>query len=96
MSLKSCLVICSRELEELLGDLLEGSRLHVDHDRDAAEALVVGGGHGEGVDVEPPPGEQPRHPGQHPGLVLHQHGEDVVAGLGVGSGHVRYTFHLDQ
>ena len=32
------------QLVELLGDLLERRRLDVDHDRDAAEALVVGGG----------------------------------------------------
>ena len=32
------------QLEQLLGDLLERRRLDVDDDRDAAEALVVGGG----------------------------------------------------
>src|SRR5205823_5256097 len=70
------------ELEELLGDLLERRRLHVDDDGDAAEALVVGGGHGQRVDVETPPGEQARHPGEYAGLVLDEDAQGVVAGGG--------------
>ena len=69
------------ELEELLDDLLERRRVDVDHDREPAEAVVLGGGDGEGVDVVAPPGEQRRHPGQHAGLVLDEHRQDVWCGL---------------
>ena len=66
------------ELVELLDDLLERRRLDVDHDRDAAEALVVGGRDGQREDVVAPAGEQVGHAGEHAGLVLDQHREGVV------------------
>src|SRR5262249_12694383 len=64
-----------------LGDLLQRRRLHVGDDRDAAEALVLRRRHGEAEDVEPAPGEEAGHPGQHTGPVLHEDGEDVVLSL---------------
>ncbi len=69
------------ELVELLHDLLQRSGLHVHHDRDAAEALVVGGCHGQREDVEPPPAEQAGDAGEHAGLVL-DHGRDDVVPVG--------------
>src|SRR5207248_8763220 len=65
-------------LEQLLGDLVEGRGGDVDHHRDAAQALVLGGCHGEAEDVEPPPSEQARHAGEHAGLVLDEDGQEVV------------------
>ena len=70
------------QLVELLHDLVQRGGLDVDHDGDAAEALVVGGRDGQAEDVVAAAGEQPGHPGEHPGLVLHQHGEGVVALVG--------------
>ena len=67
------------ELEQLLGDLLERRRVDVDDDRDAAEPLVLGRRDGQREDVEAPAGEQRRHPGEHAGAVLDEHGQDVVA-----------------
>ena len=73
------------QLVELLGDLLERGRLDVDHDRDAAEPVVLGGGDGQREDVEAAPGEQAGHAGQHAGLVLDQHDQRVVAGIDAGN-----------
>ena len=66
------------ELEQLLGHLLQRRGLHIDHDGDATETLFLGRGDSEAVDVEATAGEQARHPGQHAGPVLHQHGQDVM------------------
>src|SRR3984957_9687153 len=70
------------QLVELLDDLVERRGLDVDHDRDAAEPLLVGRGHGEREDVEPTPAEQPGDAREHARLVLDQHREDVVTGAG--------------
>ncbi len=67
ISLSSCLTICS-----------SGVGLDVDHDGDAAEALVVGRRHGQREDVEAPPANSPATRASTPGLVLDQHREDVV------------------
>src|SRR5690606_9014001 len=69
------------ELVELLDDLLERCRLDVDHDRDPAEPLVVGGSDRERVDVVRPSREQVDDAGQHAGLVLDEDRERVVSDL---------------
>ena len=66
------------QLVELLDHLLERRRLDVDDDRDPAEALVLGGRDGQREDVEAAPGEQPGDAGEHAGLVLDEHRQDVV------------------
>jgi len=66
------------ELVELLDHLLKRRRLHVDHDGQTGEALVLGGCHGEGEDVVATSSEQAGHTGEHPGAVLDQHRENVV------------------
>src|SRR5690606_8087045 len=70
------------ELEELLDDLVERRRLHVDDDRDTAQRRIVGGCHRERLDVVAPAGEQPGHSGEHAGPVLDEDRERVVTGLG--------------
>ena len=68
------------ELVELAEDLLERGRLGVDDDGYPAESLVrLGRGDRQGVDVEPPAGEEPGDAREHTGLVLDEHREDVVA-----------------
>src|SRR5205807_7244975 len=69
------------ELEQLLGDLLERLRLDVDHDRDAAEPIVVGRRDRQRVDVEPTPGEQAGDAREHTRLVLDEDRERVVRAL---------------
>ena len=66
------------QLEELLDDLLERGRVDVDHDRDPAHAVLLGGRDGEREDVVAAAGEQARHAGEHAGPVLHEHRQDVV------------------
>src|ERR1035438_10801340 len=79
----------SDELVQLLDDLLERCGLHVHHDGDPADPLVVRRGDGQAEYVVAPPGEQAGHPGQHPRLVLHQDGEGVVALVGSVHAHQR-------
>ena len=75
------------QLVELLGDLLERRRLGVDDDRHPAEALVLGGAHCEGHDVEPASREQARDAREHAELVLHEHAQDVVLATHLGGSH---------
>src|SRR5262249_17830897 len=63
----------------LLGDLLQGGVLGVDHDRDPGDLGVLGLADRERVDVEAATGEHAGHPGQDAGLVLHQHRQRVLA-----------------
>ncbi len=44
---------------------------------DAGHGGVVGGAHGQGLDVVALAGEQPGHPGQHARFVVHQHRQGV-------------------
>src|SRR5215204_5193696 len=67
------------QLVQLLGDLVDRVHRPVEGERDARERLVVGRAHGERVDVEPPPREEPGDPGQDARLVLHEDGQDVLA-----------------
>lgn len=66
------------QLVELLGDLLEAHLVGLHDDGHAREALVLGGGHREGLDVEAAARDHAGHAGEHAGFVLHQDGEDVA------------------
>ena len=70
-------------LEQLFHDLIERGRLDVDHDREAAEPVVVGWGDSQRDDVVASAGQQVGDPGQHPGLVLDQHHNRAVLRLTV-------------
>src|SRR3546814_1859014 len=55
--------------------------LDVDDDGDPRDLVVLRRAHGQGVDVERAPREQPGHPGEDPGLVLDEHGQGVAGHL---------------
>ena len=59
----------------LLDDLIQHLFIVVDHHGDAGDGGVVGGRHGEAVDVEAPAGKQAGYPGQNARVVLHQHAD---------------------
>src|SRR5690606_11894167 len=68
------------ELVELLGDLLEREVVDGDDDRHPRDLGVLGRPDRERLDVEPPAGEQPGHPGEDARLVLDQHRQGVPLG----------------
>src|SRR5207248_2245294 len=67
------------ELVKLLRHLVDRVDGAVDGERDPRDVRVVGGAHGEGVDVEAAAAEQAGDARQHAGLVLDQEREHVLS-----------------
>ena len=64
-------------LAQLVDDLLDLLVVTQHLDGDAGHPRVVGGSHGQGLDVVPFPGEQAGHLAEHAGRVFHQDGQGV-------------------
>jgi hypothetical protein len=66
------------QILELASCLLNHSLLTLEHNRHARKVLYLGVAHHQSVDVEDSSCENPRHPGQHTGLILYQAVEDMA------------------
>jgi len=69
------------ELVELIGDLLNDSVRALGDQGEARYGRVVGRGDGQGFNVVAAGGEQACHPGERPGFVLEQDGNDMAHGV---------------
>src|SRR5205814_10260110 len=75
------------QLVELLRHLLDDELVAGDHDRHAGDAGIERLAHRQALDVVAAGREQPGHPRQHAELVLDQHRDRVLAGLGAVGAH---------
>src|SRR6185312_7643686 len=68
------------ELVQLLGDLLDDLVGSHGHDRHARHGRILGGRHGERLDVVAARGEEPGHARERPGLVLDEDRKEMAHG----------------